>query len=105
MLPRFGVESPTGLVSKSGMDGPVYANRDGGWTSLNNMRRALRAALPADPSWVTTHSFLRTVATVVRDALGAGAGSAAALPREAGDHRGTLPSTADPRPRGTGRAG
>lgn len=53
------------------MDGPVFANRGGGWMSLTNMRRALRAALPPDLSWVTPYSFRRTVASVVRDALGA----------------------------------
>ncbi|OBG72056.1 MULTISPECIES: tyrosine-type recombinase/integrase [unclassified Mycobacterium] len=71
VLPRFGVEALASLVSESGMDGPVFANRDGDWMSLANMRRSLRAALPADLSWVTPHSFRRTVATVVRDALGA----------------------------------
>jgi integrase len=38
--------------------------------SLANMRRALRAALPEDLDWVTPHSFRRTVATAVRNALG-----------------------------------
>jgi integrase len=71
VLPRFGVESLTALVAESGMEGPVFANRAGGWMSLTNMRRALRAALPADLSWMTPHSFRRTVASVVRDALGA----------------------------------
>jgi len=71
VLPRFGVESLTTLVAESGMDGPVFANRGGAWMSLTNMRRALRAALPPDLSWVTPYSFRRTVATVVRDALGA----------------------------------
>ncbi len=71
VLPQFGVESLTALVAESGMEGAVFANRDGGWMSLTNMRRALRAALPADLSWVTPHSFRRTVATVVRDAMGA----------------------------------
>lgn len=70
LLPRFGVESLTSLVGESGMEGPVFANRDGGWMSLANMRRALRAALPEDLAWVTPHSFRRTVATVVRDAHG-----------------------------------
>jgi integrase len=37
---------------------------------LCNMRRSLRAALPADLSWMTPHSLRRTVATVVRDARG-----------------------------------
>lgn len=70
VLPRFGAESLTGLVGESGMEGPVFANREGGWMSLANLRRALRAALPEDLAWVTPHSFRRTVATVVRDALG-----------------------------------
>lgn len=70
LLPRFGVEALTALVAESGMDGPVFANRTGGWMSLTNMRRSLRAALPADLSWMTPHSLRRTVATVVRDARG-----------------------------------
>jgi integrase len=53
-----------------GFRGPVFANRDGGWMSLANMRRALRTALPDDLAWVTPHSFRRTVATVARDAHG-----------------------------------
>jgi integrase len=48
LLPQFGVSSLTGLVGESGMQGPVFANRDGGWMSLANMRRALRAAVPED---------------------------------------------------------
>jgi integrase len=68
LLPRFGVEALTALVAESGMDGPVFANRTGSWMSLCNMRRSLRAALPADLSWMTPHSLRRTVATVVRDA-------------------------------------
>lgn len=71
VLPGFGVDAIASLVGESGMDGPVFANRDGGWMSLANMRRALRAALPEELSWITPHSFRRTVATVVRDALGA----------------------------------
>lgn len=70
VLPQFGVETLTALIGQSGMEGPVFANREGGWMSLANMRRALRAALPDDLKWVTPHSFRRTVATVVRDALG-----------------------------------
>ena len=71
VLPRFGVDALASLVGESGMEGPVFANREGGWMSLANMRRSLRAALPEDLAWVTPHSFRRTVATVVRDALGA----------------------------------
>jgi integrase len=71
LLPRFGVEALTALIAESGMDGPVFANRQGGLMSLNNLRRSLRDALPADLSWVTPHSFRRTVATVVRDEAGA----------------------------------
>lgn len=71
VLPRFGVEALASLVGGSGVEGPVFANRHGGWMSLANMRRTLRAALPDDLAWVTPHSFRRTVATVVRDALGA----------------------------------
>jgi integrase len=71
VLPRFGVDALTTLVAESGgLDGAVFANRNGGWMSLANMRRELRAALPDDLAWVTPHSFRRTVATVVRDAHG-----------------------------------
>lgn len=70
VLPKFGVETLTTLVGESGVDGPVLTNRDGGWMSLANMQRAMRAALPDDLLWVTPHSFRRTVATVVRDAHG-----------------------------------
>lgn len=67
VLPRFGVEAFTALLGETGPTGPVFTNRDGGWMSLANLRRALRAALPNDLRWVTPHSFRRTVATVVRD--------------------------------------
>ncbi|MGH3955383.1 MAG: tyrosine-type recombinase/integrase [Mycobacterium sp.] len=70
VLPKFGVETLTALVGESGIEGPVFTNREGGWMSLANLRRALRAALPDELSWVTPHSFRRTVATVVRDAHG-----------------------------------
>ncbi len=73
VLPRFGVEALTELVGQSGMDGPVFASRDGGWVSLANLRRCLRDALPEELSWVTPHSFRRTVGTVIRDAHGAAA--------------------------------
>jgi len=66
-LPKFGVEAFTALLGETGLDGPVFASRTGGWMSLANMRRALRTALPEDLRWVTPHSFRRTVATVVRD--------------------------------------
>lgn len=72
VLPRFGVEALAALVADSGgLSGPVFVNRGGGLVSLANMRRALRAALPADLAWVTPHSLRRTVATAVRDELGA----------------------------------
>jgi len=70
VLPRFGVEAFTAMLGETGPDGPVFVSREGGWMSLSNLRRALRAALPEDLRWVTPHSFRRTVATVVRDDLG-----------------------------------
>jgi integrase len=69
-LPAFGVEAFTALMAETGPSGPVFANRDGGWMSLANMRRALRAALPTELRWITPHSFRRTVATVIRDGHG-----------------------------------
>jgi integrase len=71
VLPRFGVEALTVLIAETGgLEGPVFANRDGGWMRLANMRRALRVALPDELAWVTPHSFRRTVAALVRDAHG-----------------------------------
>jgi integrase len=66
----LGGPGALGELRTSGAHRPVFVNRDGGWVSLANMRRALRAALPDELSWVTPHSFRRTVATVVRDAHG-----------------------------------
>ncbi|MFN3003252.1 tyrosine-type recombinase/integrase [Mycolicibacterium wolinskyi] len=72
VLPRLGVEALEGLKSDAAADdSPVFANRDGGWVSLANMRRSLRAALPEDlQTTITPHTFRRAVATVVRNALG-----------------------------------
>jgi integrase len=79
VLPAVAVEALTVLLGEAGVDvealatladKPVFANRDGGWMSLANLRRALRAALPEDLKWVTPYSLRRTVATVVRDGLG-----------------------------------
>lgn len=71
VLPKLAVEALTALFGNAAdPDGPVFANRDGGWMSLANLRRALRAALPEELRWVTPYSFRRTVATVVRDDLG-----------------------------------
>ena len=70
VIPKFGVEALTALASDAEPTGAVFANRDGEWMSLANMRRTLRAALPEHLAWITPHSFRRTVATVVRDAMG-----------------------------------
>ena len=71
VLPKFGVKAIADLLA-CGSDpmAPLFANRDGGWMSLTNMRSQLRKALPPDLRWVTPHSFRRTVATVVNDSLG-----------------------------------
>jgi integrase len=70
VLPEFGVKALADLLEGSDLLDPVFANRNGGWMSLNNMRTQLRNALPEDLDWVTPHSFRRTVATVIRDAHG-----------------------------------
>ncbi|NKY56153.1 tyrosine-type recombinase/integrase [Nocardia flavorosea] len=71
ILPKLAVEALAGLFGDAtDPEGPVFANRDGGWMSLANLRRSLRAALPDELGWVTPYSFRRTVATVVRDDLG-----------------------------------
>ena len=71
VLPEFGVKAIADLLA-CGSDpmAPLFANRNGGWTSLANMRSQLRKALPEDLHWVTPHSFRRTVATIVNDSLG-----------------------------------
>lgn len=72
VLPRIGVEALEELKTHSSGEGPVFANRDGGWMSLANMRRSLRAALPEDlRRTITPHAFRRAVATEVRNKLGA----------------------------------
>ena len=71
-LPRLGVEALESLKTEPAADAPVFANRDGGWVSLANMRRSLRAALPEDlRTTITPHTFRRAVATVVRNKMGA----------------------------------
>lgn len=67
VLPQFGVQALTALLGETGPDGPVFANRDGGWMSLANLRRSLRAALPDELDWVVPKAFRTTVASVVRD--------------------------------------
>ncbi|RDI64040.1 site-specific recombinase XerD [Nocardia pseudobrasiliensis] len=70
-LPKLAVEALTVLFAEAvSPDAPVFTNRDGGWMSLANLRRSLRAALPEELRWVTPRSFRPTVATVVRDDLG-----------------------------------
>lgn len=73
-LPRLAVDALAGLFGEPAAAAdpmsPVFANRDGGWMSLANMRRSLRAALPEDLAWIQFRSFRPTVATVVRDKLG-----------------------------------
>lgn len=71
ILPRVGVDALEELKAEASGEGPVFANRVGGWISLANMRRSLRAALPEDlRTTITPHTFRRAVATVVRDNLG-----------------------------------
>lgn len=71
-LPAFGVAVLTALYAVTGPDGPVLTNRDGGWVSPSNIGSSLREALAGhdDLSWVSPHSFRRSVGTVVRDGLG-----------------------------------
>ena len=74
VLPEFGVKALVDLLAcDSDPMAPLFANRNGGWTSLGNMRTQLRKALPEDLRWVTPHSFRRTVATVDNDSLGSAA--------------------------------
>ncbi|MCX4097612.1 tyrosine-type recombinase/integrase [Nocardia sp. alder85J] len=70
VLPKLAVAALTEMVGQSGEYGQVFANRNGGWMSLANLRRAMRDALPEELKWVTPYSFRRTVATVVTGELG-----------------------------------
>lgn len=72
VLPAFGVEVLTDLYARTGPEGAVLTNRDGGWISASNIASALREALAPYEQlrWVTPHSFRRSVATVVRNGLG-----------------------------------
>ncbi|TDZ82020.1 site-specific tyrosine recombinase XerC [Mycobacteroides salmoniphilum] len=75
LLPKFGVEVLTALVSVTvdvTPDATVLTNRGGGLVSLSNIRSALREALTPHEAlrWVTPHSFRRSVATAVREGLG-----------------------------------
>ncbi|WP_063129355.1 site-specific integrase [Nocardia fusca] len=72
VLPALAVAALTEMIGQSGDHGQVFANRDGGWMSLANLRRALRAALKEHDGldWVTPYSFRRTVATVITGELG-----------------------------------
>ena len=76
VLPSFGVEALKSSASKRQPMNPVFANRNGTWMSLANLRRALREALPDELRWFTPHSCRRTVATVVKEAYGADAAQA-----------------------------
>ncbi|OBA48815.1 integrase [Nocardia sp. 852002-20019_SCH5090214] len=79
VLPALAVQALAKLLGEASKDlesletladKPVFPNRDGGWMSLNNLRRSLRAALPEDLKWITPYSLRRTVGTVIRDGLG-----------------------------------
>lgn len=68
-LPRFVLDALRSLPRGVGA-APVFPNRGGGWLNEHNVRDWLRCALSAAGdgkfSWVTPHTFRRTVATVVR---------------------------------------
>jgi len=86
ILPRLAVEALATLFGESFPDGmdqaddteqpvdterPVFANRNGEWMDLHNLRRAFRAAMPEDLKWVVPYTTRRTVATLLRNELGA----------------------------------
>ena len=51
------------------LDSPVFPDTRGGLRDPNNTRRALRAALDrAEFTWVTSHNFRKTTATLLDDA-------------------------------------
>lgn len=71
-LPAFGVAVLTDLYGQTGQDCALLKNRDGGWISPPNIATALREALAGHDglTWVSSSSFRKSVATVVRDGLG-----------------------------------
>jgi len=51
------------------LDEPVFPDTEGGWRDPSNTSRALREARGSEGfSWVTTHVFRKTAATILDDA-------------------------------------
>ena len=60
-------------VHRGGFEGPVFPDSLGGWRDRSNVGRAFRAArLGSDFEWVKTHTYRKTVATLL-DGSGASA--------------------------------
>ena len=60
-------------VRRGGFDGPVFPDSLGGWRDRSNVGRAFRAARQgSDFEWVRTHTYRKTVATLL-DGSGASA--------------------------------
>jgi integrase len=56
------------LVAAANPHDAVFASRRGTWLSRNNVRRQWRQArADADLSWVTPHTFRKTVATLIKE--------------------------------------
>ncbi|QSB17551.1 site-specific integrase [Natronosporangium hydrolyticum] len=68
ILPRFAVAVLMGrkLVAAENAHDAIFASRRGTWLSTNNVRRQWRQARAAtDLTWVTPHTFRKTVATLI----------------------------------------
>ncbi|MBQ0895670.1 site-specific integrase [Micromonospora sp. U56] len=70
VLPRFavGMLLARKLVAADNPHDAIFASRRGTWLSPNNVRRQWRQArADTDLSWVTPHTFRKTVATLIKE--------------------------------------
>lgn len=72
-VPQFAAETLRRRLAMPMLDGSVpalFVTGTGNWVSPSNVRRAWRAALGEEFSWVKPHAFRRTVATLVKQQFG-----------------------------------
>jgi integrase len=70
ILPRFavGMLLARKLVAADNLHDAIFASQRGTWLSPNNVRRQWRQArADTDLSWVTPHTFRKTVATLIKE--------------------------------------
>jgi integrase len=93
LLPPFAVDMLRRRQPGSSPHGPLFADSAGGWRDPSNTSRDFREARDAAGfSWVTSHVFRKTCATILDEAgLSARAGGGPARPRQAVHDTGCLP--------------